>query len=46
MDPNEIYSTVVDCIEQACVKLDFMGISKDEIQAVGISNQRGKIFFF
>lgn len=44
MDPNEIYSTVVDCIEQACVKLDFMGIPKVEIKAVGIANQRGYFY--
>lgn len=42
MDPNEIYSTVVDCIEQACVKLDFMGITTDEIKAIGMANQRGQ----
>uniref|UniRef100_A0A915CLI8 glycerol kinase n=1 Tax=Ditylenchus dipsaci TaxID=166011 RepID=A0A915CLI8_9BILA len=40
MDPDEIYSTVMECIEQACNKLEEMGISVDEIKAIGIANQR------
>lgn len=41
MDPNEIYTTCVECIERACESLDELGITVDEINAVGIANQRG-----
>lgn len=44
MDPEEIYSTVVECIEKTCGTLQEMGITLDEIKAVGIANQRGIIF--
>jgi len=40
MDPEEIYSTVVECIEKTCRTLQEMGITLDEIKAVGIANQR------
>ncbi|KAI1720201.1 glycerol kinase [Ditylenchus destructor] len=40
MDPEEIYSTVMECIEKACEKLTARGISTDQIKAIGIANQR------
>jgi glycerol kinase len=40
MDPNEIYSTCLECIERACESLEALGITVDEIKAVGIANQR------
>ncbi|KAI1720202.1 putative glycerol kinase [Ditylenchus destructor] len=40
MDPDEIYSTIMECIECACAKLTDMGITADEIKAIGIANQR------
>lgn len=42
MDPNEIYSTVIECMDLCCKKLVSMGISSDKIKAIGIANQRGK----
>uniref|UniRef100_A0A914D4B0 Probable glycerol kinase n=1 Tax=Acrobeloides nanus TaxID=290746 RepID=A0A914D4B0_9BILA len=40
MDPEEIYSTVVECIEKTCTTLQELGITLDELKAVGIANQR------
>jgi len=40
MDPDEIYSTVVECIELACHELSKSGRNPNDICAIGISNQR------
>lgn len=40
IDPSEIYTTCIECIEKVCNKLDSMGISKHEIKSIGVSNQR------
>lgn len=41
MDPMELYDTVIECIEKGVEKLENLGISKDEIKCIGMSNQRG-----
>lgn len=40
MDPMELYSTVVECIERVSEKLDDLEISMSEIKCVGLANQR------
>ncbi|PAV88567.1 hypothetical protein WR25_14574 [Diploscapter pachys] len=40
MDPMELYDTVIECIEKGVEKLENLGISKDEIKCIGMSNQR------
>ena len=42
IDPARILSSCLECVEKACANLEALGISKDEIKAVGIANQRGK----
>jgi glycerol kinase len=44
MNPREIYRTTVECIEEACAKLQSQhGIGPEQIRALGISNQRGAL---
>ncbi|MFH4982518.1 hypothetical protein AB6A40_009227 [Gnathostoma spinigerum] len=40
MDPNEIYTTTTECIENACKQLVKNGFKTVDIKAVGIANQR------
>jgi glycerol kinase len=39
-DPLEIVSSVIECIDSACQKLEESGIPASNIKAVGITNQR------
>lgn len=39
-DPMEILRVVVECIEQAVKKLEDLGGSRDDIVAIGVTNQR------
>lgn len=46
MDPEEISSTVIECMNLCCKKLTTMGISSNEIKAIGLTNQRGFFYFY
>ncbi|KAI9597986.1 glycerol kinase [Syncephalis fuscata] len=39
-DPKEIISSVETCMNEVAVKLEAMGISPSEVQAIGVTNQR------
>uniref|UniRef100_A0A0K0E7V7 glycerol kinase n=1 Tax=Strongyloides stercoralis TaxID=6248 RepID=A0A0K0E7V7_STRER len=40
MCPNEIYTTVVECINKGCQKFEEHGYKVNDIRAVGLANQR------
>ncbi|KAF1562691.1 UNVERIFIED_CONTAM: putative glycerol kinase, partial [Eudyptes robustus] len=40
MDPLEILDTCTESINKCCIKLESMGISKEEIKSIGVANQR------
>ncbi|KAI8049663.1 hypothetical protein BDF22DRAFT_646694 [Syncephalis plumigaleata] len=39
-DPKEILSSVKTCMNEVAIKLEAMGISPSEVQAIGVTNQR------
>lgn len=39
-DPNQLYSSVVHCIEGVAKQLDERGVAPSSVRGIGITNQR------